>query len=171
MPEGQSGQFEKPASGELQARAAEKIIQDAQRRPRPSIFGNEKAGGASSWATAQEHSDKHSLEDIRQTFTSLDEWKQRVYRKHKKPQTDQASRLITAHGVATTPEEVDRLFEEHRKESEKDFERQRKEAIAKIHATNRLPFWGRLFLLITGSVLDREKADELIQEERAKLGL
>jgi arylsulfatase A-like enzyme len=140
MPEGQSGRFEKPSSGELQARAAEKIIQDAQRRPRQSILGNERVGGATTSASAQEHRDKHSLDNIRKTFKSLDEWKQRVFRKQAEPQTDKAPQLITAHGVATTPEEVDRLFEEHRKESEKNFERQRKEAFAKINATNRLPF-------------------------------
>jgi hypothetical protein len=171
MPEGHNGQFEKLASGELQARAAEKIIREAQRRPLQSKLGNERTCGDSTSATAKDHSDTHSLEDIRQTFKSLEEWKQRVFRKHGAPQTDKAPRLITAQGVATTPEEVDRLFEEQRKESEKNFERQRKEAIAKINAANRLPFWDRLFLLITGSVLDQEKADELVQQERAKLGL
>jgi hypothetical protein len=189
MPEQTDGH--KPSAGELQARAGEKLIENVQRKAYPSRRRTERPGALP--RSSNKLNDKTRLDDIRQRlsgetdhrqgkennpfaptdefFESLNQWKQRIIRRGSERQTDKSKyhHVITPNGIATTPEELAQLNEAWRKESNARFERQRLEALAKINATARLPFWDWLSLLITG--IPPEGAEELIEEERRKLGL
>jgi hypothetical protein len=203
MAEGQNGNFEKgrrPSSGELQARAAEKIIEDVQRKSQAPIRGIEGSASSPMLPVPTEQSDKARLDDIRRVFgeanaeeprkrkeddnhnpfaptneffESLKQWKQRISRTHDKPQTDRYRypRIITPHGVATNPEELDKLFELKRKESDENLERQRKEAAARLNTFKRLPFLEKLSMLLSGTVVDQEMYDEILAQEKMKLRL
>jgi hypothetical protein len=203
MSEGHNGSFEKgcqPSSGELQARAAEKIIEDARRKSHAPIRGIERSASSPVLPVPTEQSDKARLDDIRRVFgesyteeprkreeennhnpfaptneffESLKQWKQRVLRKHDSPQTDKYKypRIITPHGVATNPEELDRLFEEKRKATEENIERRRKEAVARLNTFKRLPFLEKLSMLLSGTVVDQEMYEEILAQEKMRLGL
>jgi hypothetical protein len=154
MPEGHNGRFEKPTSGEFQARAAEKIITEAQRKTHRANFDAAKLFGANT----------HDRELLEKTRGGLhEEYGQKRWRGD--------GNVITPHGIATNPEELEKVFAEGLKESNKNFERQRREAVARLNTFARLPFWEMMSMLISGAPTDMDKYNEILEQERKRQGL
>ena len=160
MPEGHNGNFDKgqrPPAGEQQARAAEKIITDAQRKTPRASFDAARLFGANTH-------DQDRLTEVRKSF-------QEEYGQKRGRGDGNVIRVITPNGVATTPEELAKLNAEWLKASDERFERLRREAVAKLSTFSRLPFWEKLSMLISGAPTDQEKYDEILEQERRKQGL
>jgi hypothetical protein len=154
MPEGHNGGFEKghrPQSGELQARAAEKIITEAQ-KPRKSELASEARVNAFP-ATRHENADTARMEAVRSHILG------------------EANPHDTKTYYIKNSSDVDKVFDEIKKNSDKNIAQRINESRAKINTFMRLPALHKLSMLLTGTVVDQELYDQILAEEKKKLGV